>query len=796
MNNKNENLIVYQDSNNDSELDVYRNDNSFNNQGVDSEYNNYQGQVSQPGSGGNLLNTAHDFAAGAKEGFKSGLNPEKNNPALGVGRGNNKNSNKSGKKDNNGNKTPAKGQKDKPKKRNPLPGGVDRTPDNKKPGSGDKPKDENKNGKNGNTKNTGLASKLNPMTRRKHMLGGFGRQAGTKKAGSSKISQVIFEGLKKLWMAVPIQIKIIIILGIPALLLLIAILVAIFGGTTGGVIAASCGETEYSVDGSDVTSFLCGMQDPVKDSNYSVSSLFGWRAYNPSRMHKGIDLAGESGTPILAVYDGEVVEIQTGQCYECGSGYGNYVIIEHNETFTTLYAHLLEVDVKVGQSVKQGDTIGKRGSTGGSDGEHLHFEIRKDGKQVSPNPFFGYSDEGYEKCIDDSKGYQDNCDLDSSGSARYVGEDGVSQICGRTGNYSNSGNDRCCNTDSAGGSIQDFINVFEGSGDYCDPAKTLYKAYQNAGDRVTIGHGVTSDYIPDLKIGDCRSVSEVDAAQLKAIENKRNNIRDIFSGVSLSAFQEDAMTSMAFNGCGDFFSDIAKAAADDNYEEVWNAMKGCTNGGMLGLERRRKAEFALYVTGDYSVAESYKTKSWTAAEYDDFDSENVIAKKATGTSSVCVTSSGDKSAVVERALQEYDNWHSSSSNSHYCSNIEKYLASCGYNGGKGGRDNYCAGFATYILKEAGVADVIGLPNYSCIVSNFKNTTNGTVHKAGGSYVPEPGDLMITNGWGHIVIVEKVEGQRVHYIGGNEGGSGFCGYGKVNKGSFDLSSGTISAYISY
>lgn len=794
-------------NNRDNETEVYYEDNSFNNQGIengeDTQPQEEQVQIPNQRKGG-VFNNARDFAHGFKEGTKNGLNPTGNNPALGVNKQGKKSSNNDNKNKNNNNnkKNPAKGQNNAKNKKNPLPGGgfwnKDKNNKNNNKQNNSGKKSDDKNSKSGNNKNGGILSKVNPMVRKASKQSNNRSSILNKSDKSPNLNNAEKSIIQRAWLAAPIHVKVVIIglAIIPIILIALISFVGISSGTTAAIVASMCGETEYDVNGADATSFMCSMANPVENADYNVSSLYGWRSFNKSRMHKGIDLAGASGTPILAVHDGEVIDIQTGQCYECGNGYGNYVTIKHNDTFDTHYAHLLEVDVKVGDTVKQGDKIGERGSTGGSDGEHLHFEIRKNGEQISPNPYFGYSDEGYESCLDPDAGYQEKCSIDYSGQSRYIGDDGFNQICGRTGNYSNDGSDDCCGTASTNGSIQDFINVFEGSGGYCDPAKTLYEAYKNKGDRVTIGHGITSDYIPGLKLGDCRSVSEVDAAQMKAIENKRNNIKEIFSGVTLSTFQEDAMTSMAYNGCGDFFDDIAKAAADDDYEEVWNAMKGCTNGGMLGLERRRKAEFALYVTGDYSVAETYKTKKWTTAEYNDFDSDNIIAKKATGTSSECITSSGDKTAVVERALEEYDNWHSSSDRSHYCSNIEKYLASCGYNSGKGGRNNYCAGFATYILKEAGVQDVIGLPNYSCKVTNFKKTTNGTVHNAGGSYVPEPGDLMITRNWGHIVIVEKVEGQRVHYIGGNESGHSYCGYGKVNKGAFDLSSNQITAYISY
>ena len=772
--------------------DVYHDNNSYNNQGMDNTRN-------EPTTGqtlGNMANSGINFA--------KGINNLKNNPALGLKKpkDNNSRDKKDGKNnnDNQNNNNPTKGQRgnnnqnnknenDKNNNNNLMPG-AKKNDNNKKPNNTNKPTNDmgNKN------KMGGIASKINPMKKSSH-----GKASGEKKASAtSGLSKLTQKGLKTIWMALPIHIKLIAIgvAIIPILILGLIAFFAIFGATVAATTVAMCGETSYNVNGADATAFLCNMQSPFGNAGFTVTSTSGWRIHPISgggKFHYGTDVVGSGDKSIYAVQDGVI------KSAGWNGGYGNSILISHDDKYYTRYAHLSSFDprIKAGAEVKAGDKIGTEGTTGNSTGIHLHFELLDENMNyLSANPFFGYSDQGYEECVDPDAAFNSKCSFSVSKKARHIGQEGFNQICGRTSNYTNGGgNDGCCNDGSNSESdILSFIKTFEGSGGYCDAAKTLYKAYQNSGDRVTIGYGVTSDYIPGLKIGDCRSVAEVDAAKMTAIDNKRSFIQKTFSETTLTTYQEDAMTSMAYNGCGGFFDDIAKAAKDGSYEKVWSEMKGCTNNGMLGLERRRKAEFALYVTGDYSIAKEYKTKTWTAAEYDDYDSDNIIAQKATGSSSSCTTVSGDKQAVVERALQEYDNWHSSPKN--YCSNISKYLASCGYNGGKGGNDEYCAGFVTYILKEAGVAESIGLPNYTCVVSNFKNTKNGTVHKAGGSYIPEPGDIMIVRGWGHIVLVEKVEGKRVHYIGGNEGGNSWCNQGKVNKGSFSLTSSYITAYVSY
>lgn len=102
------------------------------------------------------------------------------------------------------------------------------------------------------------------------------------------------------------------------------------------------------------------------------------QAFNTSTGHRAIDYAAPTGTPIRAVGDGTV--IQAGW----NGSYGNFVSIRHNETYTTNYAHQSKIAVRVGQKVKQGDTIGYVGSTGFSTGPHLHYEMVKFGTKINP----------------------------------------------------------------------------------------------------------------------------------------------------------------------------------------------------------------------------------------------------------------------------------------------------------------------------------------------------------------------------------------------------------------------------
>lgn len=106
-----------------------------------------------------------------------------------------------------------------------------------------------------------------------------------------------------------------------------------------------------------------------------ISSMFGWRTHpitGDQRFHSGTDLAAPIGTPVLAAFAGRVA------IADLLGGYGLTVGLEHNKgTQQTLYAHMSEIFVKPGEWVKQGDAIGRVGSTGNSTGPHLHFEFRQ-----------------------------------------------------------------------------------------------------------------------------------------------------------------------------------------------------------------------------------------------------------------------------------------------------------------------------------------------------------------------------------------------------------------------------------
>ncbi len=126
---------------------------------------------------------------------------------------------------------------------------------------------------------------------------------------------------------------------------------------------------------------------PVKNEQMKrIASGFGYRSdpfTKARKMHEGMDFSAKIGTPIYATGDGLVIHADNSK-----SGFGNHIEINHGFGYLTLYAHLSKYNCKTGQRVKRGDIIGYVGSTGRSEGPHLHYEVHKDGKVVNPLNFY------------------------------------------------------------------------------------------------------------------------------------------------------------------------------------------------------------------------------------------------------------------------------------------------------------------------------------------------------------------------------------------------------------------------
>ena len=157
---------------------------------------------------------------------------------------------------------------------------------------------------------------------------------------------------------------------------------------------------EYGADGTQtMLPQLAGDDEPFVYGVYAASETesrwFQWPVQdsrtvwkgNPygiinGKLHSGIDIPADQGAVILAAADGTVTE--TG----FDAARGNYLVLDHGDGLTTLYAHCRNVDVKEGDTVKVGEMVAAVGSTGMSTGPHLHFEVRQDGEAQNPVAYF------------------------------------------------------------------------------------------------------------------------------------------------------------------------------------------------------------------------------------------------------------------------------------------------------------------------------------------------------------------------------------------------------------------------
>ncbi len=119
-----------------------------------------------------------------------------------------------------------------------------------------------------------------------------------------------------------------------------------------------------------------------------ITSSFGMRNHpvlNAKKMHQGIDFKAKIGTPVYATSDGVVAKVISNH-----KGYGNYLMIRHDDQYQTLYSHLdANFEVKEGQTVKRGQQIGVIGKPNSGTGPHLHYEVLKDGENEDPGHYLG-----------------------------------------------------------------------------------------------------------------------------------------------------------------------------------------------------------------------------------------------------------------------------------------------------------------------------------------------------------------------------------------------------------------------
>lgn len=150
---------------------------------------------------------------------------------------------------------------------------------------------------------------------------------------------------------------------------------------------------------------------PVRNEDLTrVASGYGYRTdpfTKARKFHYGMDFSSPRGTPIYATGDGLVTRADNK-----ATGYGNHIVIDHGYGYESLYAHLYKYNVKPGQKVQRGDLIGFVGSTGRSEGPHLHYEVFKDGERINPMNFYygSLTSQEFEEML--KKAQQENQSLD------------------------------------------------------------------------------------------------------------------------------------------------------------------------------------------------------------------------------------------------------------------------------------------------------------------------------------------------------------------------------------------------
>lgn len=313
-----------------------------------------------------------------------------------------------------------------------------------------------------------------------------------------------------------------------------------------------------------------------------ITSLFGYREdpFNRGRLfHTGTDISGGSGLAnvnIIAAKDGVVVYPANNSptncpsgftMSSCGGGYGNYVVIQHTDGNYTLYAHMYEnsISVKAGDSVKQGQVIGKMGSSGNSTGAHLHFEVRA------------------------GANFQDNV---------------VDPL-----NYVSTENPRTLIT---GGEFLSWLGSWEGH----TPIEGDYYIVSNIGDGVrTVGVGVTLENnidrfaahginINDYPTGSKMPISIVEQIKMEEIDEKRSWIEATLSdnSIIMNEHQIEALVSRTYNtgnivGLVDSYK---KYGDTDAFYTNWFFQKLSIGTKFeKGLRKRRNAEWSLFHNGEY-----------------------------------------------------------------------------------------------------------------------------------------------------------------------------------------------------
>lgn len=156
----------------------------------------------------------------------------------------------------------------------------------------------------------------------------------------------------------------------------------------------------YAKEKEEMLSSIPAIQPVSNQDLKRTASGFGYRIhpiYKISKFHSGMDFTAPTGTDVYATGNGVVREVKSAR-----RELGNHVIIDHGFGYQTVYAHLDRFNVREGQKVKRGDTIGFVGSTGLSTAPHLHYEVHVNGNAVNPALYYfnDLTPEEYERMLE------------------------------------------------------------------------------------------------------------------------------------------------------------------------------------------------------------------------------------------------------------------------------------------------------------------------------------------------------------------------------------------------------------
>jgi len=309
-----------------------------------------------------------------------------------------------------------------------------------------------------------------------------------------------------------------------------------------------------------------------------------------SSPHYAVDITGDGTHYIIAVANGKVYDVATG-CDNSGSignycngGLGNYVVIDHLNGNYTVYGHMAPNTVTVSKNdiVNQGEIIGVMGNSGNSSGQHLHFQLEiggRGGATYGTNPL------------------------------NYISSSDPRPITIQSESSTNLGGE--IETTEFVAMLQSWEGTGQTSGDH-------YIVYPDSGGVLTVGHGVTlvnnadkfrkyNINVSNLGTGSLVKKSIVDTIENEILSEKRASIISMLNnnGITLEEYQIDALVIRMYNvgNVGGFPSKYKQYGNTEELNDYYmNSPVTDTDGNyLLGLDRRRQAEWKLFHEGIYTL---------------------------------------------------------------------------------------------------------------------------------------------------------------------------------------------------